>query len=308
MNIILLSKTRKSPINLAISRRMVVGTLAVLFVAMPLLFASVGYSIAYFFSTPGEADMSLVMQNELAAQRKQVADAMQTARDNVNALSLRVGDLQAQTIRLNALGKRLVEEANLDHGEFNFDEPPAVGGPASEEPMEPVEMNDFLRSLEQLSEQLENQEQQMSLLESVLDTRELQRELLPAGRPIIKGWISSHFGKRTDPFTGRPAMHHGLDFAGKEGSEIISVAGGVVTYSGDRYGYGKMVEVDHGNGYVTRYAHNKKNLVNVGDVVKKEQVLALMGNSGRSTGPHVHFEVLRHGRAVDPQRYVRAAR
>jgi murein DD-endopeptidase MepM/ murein hydrolase activator NlpD len=201
-----------------------------------------------------------------------------------------------------------VEEANLDHGEFNFDEPPAVGGPASEEPMEPVEMNDFLRSLEQLSEQLENQEQQMSLLESVLDTRELQRELLPAGRPIIKGWISSHFGKRTDPFTGRPAMHHGLDFAGKEGSEIISVAGGVVTYSGDRYGYGKMVEVDHGNGYVTRYAHNKKNLVNVGDVVKKEQVLALMGNSGRSTGPHVHFEVLRHGRAVDPQRYVRAAR
>jgi murein DD-endopeptidase MepM/ murein hydrolase activator NlpD len=165
-----------------------------------------------------------------------------------------------------------------------------------------------LRSLEQLSEQLENQEQQMSLLESVLDTRELQRELLPAGRPIIKGWISSHFGKRTDPFTGRPAMHHGLDFAGKEGSEIISVAGGVVTYSGDRYGYGKMVEVDHGNGYVTRYAHNKKNLVNVGDVVKKEQVLALMGNSGRSTGPHVHFEVLRHGRAVDPQRYVRAAR
>lgn len=139
-------------------------------------------------------------------------------------------------------------------------------------------------------------------------TRNLEQTVLPAGRPLKNGWISSYYGMRTDPFTGRRAMHHGTDFAGKEGSEILSVAAGVVTYSGERYGYGHMVEISHGNGYITRYGHNRENLVKAGDVVEKGQAIALLGSTGRSTGPHVHFEVLKNGRGVDPSSYIRAAK
>jgi murein DD-endopeptidase MepM/ murein hydrolase activator NlpD len=119
--------------------------------------------------------------------------------------------------------------------------------------------------------------------------------------------MSSHFGRRVDPFTGRIATHEGVDFAGKLGSEIIAVGSGVVTWSSERYGYGQMVEINHGSGFMTRYAHNLENKVEVGDVVKKGQVIALMGTSGRSTGPHVHFEVYKHGRPVDPAAYIHRA-
>ncbi|UCE89604.1 MAG: M23 family metallopeptidase, partial [Pseudomonadota bacterium] len=136
----------------------------------------------------------------------------------------------------------------------------------------------------------------------------LQAEVMPAGRPVKRGWLSSYFGKRTDPFTGRRVHHAGVDFAGKLGSDVVAVAAGVVTYSGKRYGYGNLVEIDHGNGYSTRYGHNRENLVKVGDTLKKGHLIAKMGSSGRSTGPHVHFEVLLNGRAVNPKKYVHASR
>ena len=128
------------------------------------------------------------------------------------------------------------------------------------------------------------------------------------GQPVEKGWISSHFGQRTDPFTGKPAMHNGMDFAGREGSSIIAVAAGVVTWAGHQSGYGNLVEVSHGDGFVTRYAHNKQNLVEAGAIVRKGDTIALMGSSGRSTGAHVHYEVYKHGRPVDPSSYVRRTR
>ncbi|HEY9050177.1 MAG TPA: M23 family metallopeptidase, partial [Gammaproteobacteria bacterium] len=122
--------------------------------------------------------------------------------------------------------------------------------------------------------------------------------------PITRGWISSYYGMRTNPFTGKLQFHKGMDFASKSGSEVQAVAGGVITWSGKRYNYGNMVEVNHGNGYVTRYAHNKENLVKVGDTVKKGQAVASMGSTGRSTGPHVHFEVLKDGRQINPLKFV----
>ena len=137
---------------------------------------------------------------------------------------------------------------------------------------------------------------------------ELQQKVLPTGRPIKKGWMSSFYGMRNDPFTGKRDFHKGVDFAGKLGSDVTSVAAGVVTWSGDRYGFGMMVEIDHGNGYSTRYGHNLENLVKVGDKVRKGQTIAKMGTSGRSTGPHVHFEVLYNGRAVNPKKYIHASR
>jgi len=144
----------------------------------------------------------------------------------------------------------------------------------------------------------------LNVLEDFLLNRKLREEVHPEGRPVAAGYISSSFGNRTDPFTGRAAFHKGVDFAGRTGAEVVAVASGVVIWSGDRYGYGQMVEVNHGNGYVTRYAHNAENLVAVGDTVKRGQMIAMMGSTGRATGPNLHFEVLRNGRVVDPLTYI----
>ena len=132
----------------------------------------------------------------------------------------------------------------------------------------------------------------------------MKEEVFPEGRPIDRGWISSYFGMRTNPFTGKLQFHKGMDFASKSGSKVKAVAGGVITWSSKRYGYGNLVEINHGNSYVTRYGHNEQNLVKVGDTVKKGQTISLMGSTGRSTGPHVHFEVIKNGKQINPNRFV----
>ena len=241
----------------------------------------------------------------LEEQRQQVADAKRDLQERLDALAGRVGQMNAQVIRLNALGRRLTEMAKLDKGEFNFDSPPAVGGPEGLMVGATVGSADITGMLDTLSQQLKDRERQLTVLESLISTRNLSNQIVPGGRPVIQGWISSYFGGRTDPFTGRNAFHRGLDFAGRAGSQVVAVASGVVTYSKDRFGYGRTVEINHGNGYVTRYAHNQKALVKVGDTVQKGQAIALMGSTGRSIGPHLHFEVLRNGRAVDPLRFVK---
>ena len=168
-----------------------------------------------------------------------------------------------------------------------------------------VAVPEVLDAMTSLGYQLTHREAQLDVLESVLMTQNLKERVYPQGRPVKSGWLSSYFGRRTDPFTGKPANHTGIDFAGKQGDEIVAVADGVVTWSSDRYGYGVMVEINHGNGYSTRYAHNSENLVAVGDKVKKGQVVALMGETGRATGPNLHFEVLRNGSRVNPVNFIR---
>jgi murein DD-endopeptidase MepM/ murein hydrolase activator NlpD len=148
--------------------------------------------------------------------------------------------------------------------------------------------------------QLTDRSRQLGVLEDLMLNRKLADEVHPEGRPVTSGYISSNFGARTDPITGRAASHSGVDFAGRLGSDIVAVASGIVTWAGDRYDYGQMVEVNHGNGYATRYAHNAENLVSVGDTVKRGDIIARMGETGRATGPNLHFEVLRDGRKVDP--------
>lgn len=241
----------------------------------------------------------------LEEQRQQVADAKRDSQERLDALAGRVGQMNAQVIRLNALGRRLTEMAKLDKGEFNFDSPPAVGGPEGLMVGATVGSTDITGMLDTLSSQLKDRERQLSVLESLISTRNLSTQIVPGGRPVVQGWISSYFGGRADPFSGRNSFHRGLDFAGRAGSQVVAVASGVVTYSKERFGYGRTVEINHGNGYVTRYAHNQKALVKVGDTVQKGQAIALMGSTGRSTGPHLHFEVLRNGRAVDPLRFVK---
>jgi len=247
------------------------------------------------------------LKRQLVAQQEVVRRTSVEAREEIDALAVRMGELNANVIRLNALGRRLTGMANLDDGEFNFDSRPAVGG-GPEDPVTGPETHQSAASLgsgiDSLDRLLYEQEQQLTVLEDLMLNRKLQDRVRPKGRPIAKGWISSYFGKRTDPFTGKVANHRGVDFAGRAGTEVVAVAAGVVSWSGDRFGYGQMVEINHGNGYVTRYAHNSQNLVAVGDNVRKGQVIALMGSTGRATGPNLHFEVWHRGHPVNPLKYI----
>jgi murein DD-endopeptidase MepM/ murein hydrolase activator NlpD len=196
--------------------------------------------------------------------------------------------------------------ADLDEGEFDFENPPAVGGPAESELLSNTGRGaEFLTDIEAIDRTLHDQEQQLMVLEGLLLNRRLNDRVYPKGRPVKSGWISSYFGRRTDPFTGKTTSHRGVDFAGKAGGDVIAVAAGVVTYSGSRYGYGNMVEINHGNGYVTRYAHNERNLVAPGDQIQPGQTIALVGSTGRATGPNLHFEVWHRGAPVNPVKYIR---
>jgi murein DD-endopeptidase MepM/ murein hydrolase activator NlpD len=249
-------------------------------------------------------DFTVSRWNEdLDAQRQDLARIERDVNDQVGALATRVGRMQAQLIRLDALGKQLTEVAQLKRGEFDFDEPPSVGGPETggEGPVVPA----LDAMLDTMDAQIDDRRRQLTALQNLIMTRELARQVVPGGRPVESGYISSLYGQRTDPFDGNQASHHGIDFAAVAGTQVLAVADGVVSHTGTDGGYGRMVEITHGNGYVTRYAHNAKLLVKPGQTVKRGDPIALMGSTGRSTGPHVHFEVLRDGRPMNPLSFVR---
>lgn len=240
---------------------------------------------------------------ELLRQKAQIEDTRKILQEKVNALAMRVGQMNANVIRLDALGKRLTRMANLDDGEFDFGNPPAQGGEAGADG-QPAQIPNLTAMVDDLASHLSSREQQLGVLENLILTRELNKQVYPEGRPVQDGWISSYFGQRADPFTGYSANHKGIDFAGPEGTAVSSVAAGLVTFAGERAGFGVMVEINHGNGLATRYCHNEKILVKQGDMVRKGQEVSLMGSTGRSTGPHLHFEVLKNGVQVDPLRFI----
>jgi murein DD-endopeptidase MepM/ murein hydrolase activator NlpD len=237
-------------------------------------------------------------------QQLQIDDARKSARTHLDALTLRLGRMQARMLQLNALGNQLVAQASLDKDEFDFNSLPAVGGPEDVAGLESIELPDFLSMLDELSVEMEDRGQKLSVLDTLLMDRSLHDRVMPSGSPVKNGWVSSGYGKRADPFTGKKEFHKGVDLAGKEGSRVLSAGDGIVTWVGKRTGYGNLVEITHGNGYVTRYGHNKKLLVAVGDTVKKGQQIAVLGSTGRSTGPHVHYEVVHNGQQVNPSKYL----
>ena len=245
-------------------------------------------------------------RDELAQQQSIVDSTRRALQQNLDALALRIGQMNAHVVRLDALGTRLTQMAGLKDGEFDF----TLGAVARRSrgaargDTEAMQINGVVGALDVLDEQLADRNLQLTVLEDLLLNRKLRDEVRPEGRPVTPGYVSSQFGSRTDPFTGRRAFHKGVDFAGREGAEVVAVASGVVIWSGERYGYGQLVEINHGNGYVTRYAHNVDNLVAVGDTVRRGQVIARMGDTGRATGPNLHFEVLLNDKPVDPLTYV----
>jgi murein DD-endopeptidase MepM/ murein hydrolase activator NlpD len=307
MNIIIRAKPAGAPRSLNLSGWQVLVIALLVFFILPAAALYAGKIIGA--GAGGELMLSSEWKTDIDRNRQEIERLSRKAHEDLNAMSVRLAQLQAQAIRINALGQRLVSMARLDEGEFDFSQPPAVGGPEADvELTREIEPPDFIRSLDQLASELDDREQRLRVLEDYFMTRNLQESVMPAGWPVKNGWVSSFYGTRNDPFTGRRAMHNGMDFAGKEGSEVLAVAAGIVTFSGKHHGYGQMVEISHGNGYITRYGHNRENLVKAGDVVEKGQAIALMGSTGRSTGPHVHFEVLKNGRGVDPGSYIRAAK
>lgn len=307
MNIILIPEGfRKSQIATLSHRQIGIMAIAGL-VVLPLVVGQVFYRIHDRLrgDTGPAAAVVAVHQQELAAQRAALASARADTKTHVNALAQRLGQLQAQMWRLNALGSHLARMAGLDKNEFDFTREPAMGGPAPIPVAEPVAPTLF-PALDALSTRLANQAERLQALETLLMNRQLEAAVTPSGWPVQGGWVSSGFGWRADPFSGRRALHEGVDIASRLGSPIHAMGDGVVSHAGPKAGYGLMVEVTHGN-IVTRYAHAKSVLVKVGDRINRGQPLATVGTSGRSTGPHLHFEVLRQGKFVNPDPYLRAS-
>lgn len=241
---------------------------------------------------------------ELTTQKDQLAAAKIRSEQQIQAMSSRLAGLQAHLLRLDAVGNRVAKDMGMAD-EFTFNEAPAIGGSEVSADATSPSLNDVDLSLQQLENNILAQEQQLSALEAIVFDKGINAEQKITGRPIRKGWMSSPYGNRADPFTGKKDWHPGVDFAALAGSEVIATAAGVVTSVGTKPGYGKFVEINHGDGYSTRYAHSKELLVEKGDMVKKGQVIAKVGSTGRSTGPHVHYEVIKNGKKLNPYRYIR---
>ena len=289
-------RTRQFPVN---RRALFVGAVG----ALAFVFLS-GLIAGKLLLQPPESEIFAELRAALEAQQAEVEVIREDSTRTVDALAARIGQLSAHIIRLDALGQRLVSMAGLEDGEFNFGAEPPMGGPENSDAAFGMHSGEIGGLVTELQDQIEDRTRQLDVLEALMYNRRLTAEVRPEGRPVSTGYMSSGFGYRTDPFHGRRAFHGGLDFVAPKGSDVLAVAAGVVTFAGRDGNYGNMVEIDHGNGLITRYAHNKENLVGVGDAVKKGDLIALVGSTGRSTAPHVHLEVLENGRPVNPRKYV----
>jgi len=311
MNVILIPRSAGRGRHISLSPRQLLVVSLVLLVGLPLVLGTVSYKIAASLdSTPGTRDPEYIQRQAalLSNERQMIEQARRDAEVHLNALAQRLGHMQAELLRLNALGQRLVRMANLDKREFDFSIEPAMGGPEASYGLSSLAVPDFVKALENVSGQIERKSERLSALESTLIDKKLHAAVYPAGWPTDGGWVSSGFGLRSDPFTGRTALHSGVDIAARLGSPILALGDGIVTYAGQRQGYGLIIEVTHTSGLVTRYAHTSAVLAKPGDRVKKGQKIALVGTSGRSTGPHLHIEVLRNGQATNPISFLKNPR
>lgn len=295
MNIIFLSRKYGRPMTLQLKPKLL-AVVGVGFVTLCVTLGSVGY---YFASHVGVKKADPVLGAQLKPGNQ--------SDDEMKAMAARMAEMQAKLVRLDALGQHLAESANLKSEEFDFSKKPPMGGPLTGELKALGDRPSVQMRLQELAADIDMKEAQLEALDSVLSGRKNQAANYLANMPVRSGYMTSKFGYRTDPFTGRVAFHPGIDFAGPEGTDVFAVASGIVTWAGPMTGYGNVVEINHGDGYSTRYAHARSVVVKVGDMVSKDQRVAYMGSTGRSTGPHLHYEVLVSGKQIDPASYIARA-
>lgn len=294
MNIILFTKLGGRSVALRLDRMRVYLPLLFVAAAMCAGLLQTGYRLGL---------QRTLVNNASAAQLAAGAPERHLTQTQINTLAQRIGLLGAQVQRLDALGRRLSQVAGIDPDRFNLDAAPALGGPVAQITV-PPSLSLVQSAFEQLAQAVDVRQQRLSVLDRYLWSRGFSQPRFMFGEPAALAYVSSGFGSRIDPFSGLTDFHPGIDFAGRMGSPVVAAADGVVSWVGTREGYGHMVEIEHGNGLVTRYGHAQRTLVREGEIVSKGQTIALMGSSGRSTGPHVHFEVLQGGIAVDPSPYL----
>jgi murein DD-endopeptidase MepM/ murein hydrolase activator NlpD len=254
------------------------------------------------FAPEGLSDGVRVLLSRIQSEEQQKQQSY--VHNSLDAMAARVGQMQAQMQRLDALGARLAKLTGMKPDEFRFDQPPAQGGPLVAFPVQEMSVNSLEQQLDRLTRAVNDRGDKLLALETMLLQNQLSRKLLPSIKPVDEGFYSSNFGWRPDPFTGRSAMHEGVDFMVNAGTPILASAGGVVAYADLHPQYGNMVEIDHGNDIVTRYAHASRLLVKVGHVVRRGEKIAEVGSTGRSTGNHLHFEVRYKGTAQNPVRFL----
>lgn len=309
MQIILVSRSKRVPKTLDLaSRRMRLRLVAVAALAVGGVM-SLGAALALTMASPRDRALAQIreLKHTISQQSEQLGSLKQESQRDLNALAVKLGQLQAQSTRLNALGERLAQMGKLDDGEFNFDQEPPVGGVEDVSGTGYALPQNLDASITQLATQFDGQQAQLTALQSLLMDARIDSNLKPTGMPV-QGYISSYFGGRPDPFSGLSARHTGIDIAAPRGTPVHAVAEGMVTFAGVRHGYGNVIEIDHGNGYMTRYAHNSKLVAHPGQRVHIGDVIADAGSTGRSTGSHVHFEVWYKGHVVNPLAYVRSHR
>jgi murein DD-endopeptidase MepM/ murein hydrolase activator NlpD len=309
MNIIIVGKAHAVPtrIDLDSSRSRLIAAGILGGTALALLGA--GFAAALFFTSSTARGLHEIadLRASIAGQREELTGVDQDTQRNLDALAQKLGQLQAQATRLNALGDRLTQVGKLEDGEFDFSSDPAMGGP--EEPANGVAGPPPIGAgIDNLRAEFDRQEAQLGVLENLLLDRKVDNALLPSGMPVAQGYMASGFGERSDPINGHEAVHLGLDFDAPAGTPVLAVAEGVITFVGVKPGYGNVVEIDHGNGYMTRYAHNSALVVEAGARVHAGETIAKVGSTGRATGPHCHFEVWLNGRPVNPIAYVKSKR
>lgn len=301
MHIILLSRRHGAARSLSLDLRWLAIGLALL-----IALAVGGGAAVGAWLTPKSADLpeSPEITQALDAQRDEVGAVRINAQRQLDAFAAHVAELQARLTRLDALGERLTELAELDASEFDFSLSVGQGGLEELVDGAAYAPPPFMSTLDELALRMDSREQQLEVLEQLLADRRIDEAVMLSGHPVLQGYVSSPFGRRVDPLTGRASVHKGVDFAAKAGSDVVAVGAGVVTFAGRRNGYGNTVEISHADGYVTLYAHNRSNRVQVGDLVQRGQAIATVGSTGRSTGNHVHFEVSRNGQLINPHSYI----
>lgn len=245
----------------------------------------------------------LILSHQLAETEKNRL----LLQESLNAMAVKVGEMQAQMMRLDALGERLARLAGLRAEEFQFERKPGQGGNVSRTPAQPLSVDEFATEIDRLARHMDERAERLAVMESLLTRERVRQHALPSAPPVPGGFFTSNFGWRIDPFTGLRAMHEGVDFMAPVGTPILAAAGGIVVYSDYHPGYGNMIEIDHGNGLISRYAHAERRFVREGDVVLRGQKIGEVGSTGRSTGPHLHFEVLNRGVPQNPTRYLQPA-